>query len=81
VVLSPGTQLFPHHLEGDTYNFGQPLAVVSAKPFGLRNLSTRRWTSRTADGSITEVAPGDLLPLISDSRISFGRTEAEMRIS
>jgi DNA-binding helix-hairpin-helix protein with protein kinase domain len=80
VVLSPGAQLFAHHLEGDIYNFERPLAQVTESPFGLRNTSSRKWTSRTASGSLAEVEPGQLLPLDRDCRISFGRAEADVRI-
>ncbi len=55
VMLSPGAQLFAHHLEGDTYNFGSPLAEVIGNPLGLKNLSRGKWTSRNQNGSMTEV--------------------------
>ncbi|HEX3941452.1 MAG TPA: hypothetical protein VHX11_08220 [Acidobacteriaceae bacterium] len=80
VVLSPGTELFPHHLEGDTYNFSAPLAQVVANPLGLRNLSASQWTSRTADGTLAEVLPGQVLSLASDCRVNFGRAQAEVRV-
>jgi hypothetical protein len=78
-MLSPGGQLFAHHLEGDTYNFENPLAEVVANPLGLKNLSPRKWTSRSQDGSVTDVNPGEVLRLASDCRINFGKTEAEVR--
>jgi hypothetical protein len=80
VVLSPGTELFSHHLEGDTYNFSAPLAQVVANPLGLRNLSANQWTSRTADGTLAEVLPGQVLSLASDCRVNFGRAQAEVRV-
>src|SRR5260370_23596637 len=40
VVLSPGTQLFAHHLESDMYNFSRVLAEVNKHPLVLRNLSS-----------------------------------------
>jgi hypothetical protein len=78
-MLSPGAQLFAHHLEGDTYNFGSPLAEVV--PLGLRNLTARTWTSRNQNGAVTEVKANEVLPLTTDCRIHFGKTEAEVRIS
>ena len=76
----PGTELFPHHLEGDTYNFSAPLAQVVANPLGLRNLSANKWTSRTADGTLAEVLPGQMLSLASDCRVNFGHAQAEVRV-
>jgi DNA-binding helix-hairpin-helix protein with protein kinase domain len=80
VMLSAGAQLFAHHLEGDTYNFERPLAEVIAQPFGLKNLSNLKWSSRQADGSLKEVSCDEVLPLDGDCRISFGKVEAEVRI-
>jgi hypothetical protein len=79
VMLSPGAQLFAHHLEGDTYNFASPLAEVV--PLGLKNLTARTWTSRNQNGAVTEVKANEVLPLTADCRIHFGKTEAEVRIS
>jgi hypothetical protein len=81
VMLSPGAQLFAHHLEGDTYNFDRPLAEVIAQPLGLKNLSSVKWTSHQANGSMAEVNPGQALPLYADCRIRFGKVDAEVRIN
>jgi len=80
VVLSRGAQLFPHHLERDTYNFGRALAEVTANPFGLRNLSSNSWVCRAQDHSITVVRSDEVLPLRADCHISFGRIEAQVRL-
>lgn len=80
VVLSRGTQLFPHHLERDTYNFSQALAEVSANPFGLRNLSNGSWVCHGQDNSITVVRRDEVLPLQTDCQISFGKIEAHVRL-
>jgi hypothetical protein len=81
VVLSPGMQLFPHHLEADRYNFSTPLAQVVAKPFGLRNLSRQAWTSRrTEDSSLLQVAPGETLYLHGNCRVNFGKAEGEIKV-
>jgi DNA-binding helix-hairpin-helix protein with protein kinase domain len=80
VVLSRGTQLFPHHLERDTYNFSRVLAEVTANPFGLRNLSANNWVCRGQDNSITVVRKDEVLPLRSDCHISFGKIEGQVRL-
>jgi hypothetical protein len=80
-MLSRGAQLFAHHLEGDTYNFGAPLAEVVSNPLGLKNLSRNQWVSRSQNGSVTEVHGNEVLPVTGDCRIHFGKTEAEVRIS
>jgi len=80
VVLSRGAQLFPHHLERDTYNFARPLAVVTANPFGMRNLSSNNWVCREQDNSIAVVRKDDVLLLRTDCHISFGKIEAQVRI-
>lgn len=81
VMLSPGAQLFPHHLHGDTYNFSKPLAQVAANPLALQNLSAEIWTCRRMDGSMMEIGPGQMFTIERDCHISLGRTEAEVRLS
>jgi eukaryotic-like serine/threonine-protein kinase len=80
VVLSPGAQLFAHHLEGDAYNFASPLAEVVGGPLGLRNLSSGTWTSRSQNGSTQQVRFNEVLPLDSECQIHFGKAEAEVRV-
>jgi eukaryotic-like serine/threonine-protein kinase len=82
VMLSPGVQLFAHHLEGDAYNFGSPLAEVVGGPLGLRNLSsgTWTWTSGDQNGSTHQVKFNEVLPLTSDCQIHFGKGQAEVRV-
>lgn len=80
LVLSPGAQLFPHHLEADTYNFTRLLGEVTAAPLGLRNLSAATWTILHPDGSHTSIREGQTAPLSQDCQISFGRMEARVRI-
>jgi hypothetical protein len=81
VMLSHGAQLFPHHLEGDTYNFSAPLAEVISKPLGLRNLTSDPWTTQTRNGPTLEVKENEVLPLTADCHIHFGKAEADVRIS
>jgi hypothetical protein len=80
IMLSPGTQLFPHHLEGDPYNFFAPLAEVTNGDLGLKNLSGRKWTARVGEQPLAEVLPGSTLQLTSACRIHFGKTEADVRV-
>jgi hypothetical protein len=56
------------------------LAEVVPNPLGLKNLSLRKWTSRTQNGAVTEVNANEVLRLVSDCHINFGRTEAEVRL-
>jgi DNA-binding helix-hairpin-helix protein with protein kinase domain len=79
VMLTPGAQLFAHHLEGDTYNFGSPLAEVVDRPLGLRNLSSRGWTIH-GQGGLTQVGLNEVAILASDCRVHFGTVEAEVRV-
>jgi hypothetical protein len=80
VMLSPGVQLFAHHLEGDAYNFGSPLAEVVGGPLGLRNLSSGTWISRGQDGSTQQVRFNEVLTLGNDCQIHFGTSDAEVRV-
>jgi eukaryotic-like serine/threonine-protein kinase len=80
VVLSPGTQLFPHHLENDTYNFKAPLAEVVSNTVGLKNLSTHKWFCQRPDGSVIEVLPQTVLRFQSNCRIHFGKVNAEVKL-
>jgi eukaryotic-like serine/threonine-protein kinase len=81
VMLSPGAQLFPHHLEGDIYNFSTPLGEIVTNPLGLRNLSLIKWVSRNANGLVTEVKTNEVLTLTSDCQVHFGLADAEIRIN
>jgi DNA-binding helix-hairpin-helix protein with protein kinase domain len=80
VVLSKGAQLFPHHVEGDEYNFSAVHAEVVSSPLALRNLSGKNWTAKTIDGTGVEVRPGGLLVLTEGCRIHFGRADAEVKL-
>jgi eukaryotic-like serine/threonine-protein kinase len=80
VVLSPGAQLFPHHLSGDAYNFTTPIAEVMGNPLGLINRSRQKWTARSGERPITEIPPGTVFQVTSPCRIHFGGVEAEVRL-
>jgi len=77
VALNADTYLFPHHIEGDRYNFRQPLAVVDRHPhnpeiWGLKNLSTTTWKAIMPDDKRWDVPPGRSVTLTPDVRIEFG---------
>jgi hypothetical protein len=85
VMLNHDTRLYPHHVDPNrAYDFAHPVAEVSRNPrnpsqWGLKNLSTGKWTLTTPDGAVTDVEPGRSAPLASGGRINFGAIEAEMR--
>jgi eukaryotic-like serine/threonine-protein kinase len=80
VVLGKGAQLYPHHLEGDEYNFTTPFAGVVMNPLSLKNLSGSTWTATRADGSNVEVPRGETLVLSDGCRVHFGRSDAEIKL-
>jgi eukaryotic-like serine/threonine-protein kinase len=80
VMLSKGAQLFPHHIEGDEYNFTTVLAEVVAGSLGLKNLGIKPWTATRQDGTSTEIPRGALLHLSEGCRIHFGKAEAEIKL-
>ncbi len=80
VVLGKGAQLFPHHLEGDEYNFTTVLAEVVMNPLSLKNVSGKIWTATRADGSSIEVPHGGSLVLSDGCRVHFGRSDAEIKL-
>jgi DNA-binding helix-hairpin-helix protein with protein kinase domain len=80
VALSEGTQLFPHHVDCDTYNFSAARAQVMARPLGLKNISVAKWSARRRDGTTLEVLPGETLTLEDGARIYFGKTEADVKL-
>jgi hypothetical protein len=80
VALSEGAQLFPHHLEADTYNFTEVRAQVATNPLSLRNLSHTKWTTRLQNGSIIETPPNTILQLTDGCHIHFGQAEADIKL-
>jgi hypothetical protein len=66
------------------YDFAHPVAEVSRHPrnlgqWGLKNLSTEKWTFTSADGQVTDAEPGRSVPLANGVRINFGSVEGEVR--
>jgi serine/threonine protein kinase len=85
VMLNYDTKLFPHHVdEQQSYNFTKPVAEVIRHPanpsiWGLKNLSQDKWVATTAEGEVKDVEPGRSVTIAVGTKISFGKTEGEIR--
>lgn len=84
VVLSPGTKLYPHHLDDNcTHDFSHPLADVIVHPsnpsiVGIRNMNGEVWTATTPDGKQKVITTGKVLPVVSGLSINFGKMNGEI---
>jgi hypothetical protein len=85
IMLNHDTMLFPHHIDDDKmWEFSAPVAEVTQHPtspnvWGLKNLSSHKWVSTSADGVVRDVEPGKSVSLAIGTRINFGRVEGEFR--
>ena len=85
VMLTHQAKLFPHHLDDhQPFDFTRPVAEVVQHPtnpniWGLKNLTSDKWVITTADGSTKDVEPTKSVPLVSGTKVSFGRVEGEIR--
>jgi DNA-binding helix-hairpin-helix protein with protein kinase domain len=85
VVLNPGKQLYPHHLNPQRlYDFSAPMAEVVKHPtqpdlIGLKNLSGQNWTFKGTDQQIKEIAPSQTCRLASGASVHFGTASGEIR--
>jgi len=85
VMLNHNTKLFPHHIdEQKMYDFSQPVAEVNRHPtnpnfWGLKNLTSEKWSITKSDGTVQDVYPGKSVPLISGTKILFGNKQGEIR--
>jgi DNA-binding helix-hairpin-helix protein with protein kinase domain len=85
VMLNHDTRLYPHHVEPNhEYDFAHPVAEISQNPrnpsqWGLKNLSTAKWTLARSDGTIADVEPGRSASLANGVRINFSAIEGEVR--
>lgn len=85
VMLNHNTQLFLHHIdEQKMYDFSQPVAEVIRHPtnpkvWGLKNLTSEKWSSKKLDGTFQDIYPGKSVPLISGTKILFGSKQGEIR--
>jgi len=85
VMLNHNTKLYPHHVdEQKMYDFSQPVAEVNRHPtnpslWGLKNLTSEKWSVTKSDGTVQDVYPGKSVPLISEIKILFGSKQGEIR--
>jgi len=84
VMLNHDTVLHPHHVDpARSYDFSVPAGEVNRHPsdptvWGLKNLSSRRWTATTMGGLGHDVEPGRSVRLASGTRVNFGACDAEI---
>ena len=85
MMLNYDALFYPHHLDPECrYDFNAPVAEVTQHPknpqiWGLRNRSEKKWTSRTAEGQVNDVKPGQTVTLSPGLKIQFGSREGEVR--
>lgn len=77
VILNRNTNLYPHHLKGQLYNFSAPLAKISQHPsdknrWGLTNLSQDVWHIKKENGKILDVPKGKNVPIANGLIVEFG---------
>ena len=85
VVLNPDTQLFPHHLNfNHSLSFEAPIGEVTRHPttgaWGIRNVSSARWTYVRSDGARQDLEPGRAIALSADLKIDCGGGDFEVRV-
>ena len=83
VTLNHGRQLFPHHLDGSSYDFNIPVAEVTEHPtikgtWGLENQTSVKWVIGFTDGSMKDLEPGRRIVLKSGTKIHFGKVVGEI---
>jgi DNA-binding helix-hairpin-helix protein with protein kinase domain len=83
VVLSPKAKLYPHHL-GQTADFSAPVAELAAHPekpgvWGLRNVSSKPWSSLGADGQPRTVEPGRSVTIRDGLVVNFGPVQGTVK--
>ena len=83
-MLNHDTELFPHHVDGQRiYDFSAPVAKVARHPtdpgvWGLKNVTTEKWSVTDSDGKAIEVEPGRNVSLTVGRKINFGRSQGEI---
>jgi len=83
VTLNHGRKIVKHHLDGTSYDFTQIVGEVAENPtakgmWGIKNLSTNKWTVSLPGGKLWDVEPGKSIGMVRGSKISFGRAEGEI---
>jgi serine/threonine protein kinase len=85
IMLNYNTKLYPHHTSKARWDFSKPVAEISQHPqdpsiWGLKNLSSKKWTTKSVDGAIQEIEPGRSVRLAVGTVINFGAIEGEIRV-
>jgi eukaryotic-like serine/threonine-protein kinase len=85
IMLNHDSQLFPHHINTQLFDFSHPIAEVSRHPtnpqlWGIKNLGREKWVCTTAAGELKEVEPNRSIPMSEGTKINFGKTEGEIRV-
>jgi DNA-binding helix-hairpin-helix protein with protein kinase domain len=81
IVLDPKVQLFPHHVNGNKFDFSRPIAEVgTTQSLSLTNLSRSTWIVETAGDGRFEVAQGASVRLKNGTKIHFGKVEGEVKL-
>ena len=87
VMLNSDTKLYPHHIDPQKlYDFNNPIAEVTNHPkypqiWGLKNLSSEKWTMSSKDGKIYDVDYGKNVAIKLDTKIEFGKATGEIKLS
>ena len=86
IMLNHDTELYPHHVDRDKmWDFTGPVACMSRHPkdcrvWGIKNLTDEKWVVRFNDGAIKDVEPGRSVSLQAGAKLSFGKSEGEIRV-
>ena len=86
VMLNHNTKLYPYHVDDKSpYDFSKPVAEINQHPknpkiWGLKNLGQEKWVSVAANGKVQDVEPGQSVTLAVGTKISFGKSEGEIRL-
>lgn len=83
VVLNEGTEITAHHVGLARYDFDDVIGRVARHPhrpdaWGLKNVSDRPWTVRTADGETRSIDPGRSVGLLRGISVHFGSVAARL---
>lgn len=87
VMLNHDSKLYRHHIDPQApVDLNMVVGEVVEHPqrpglWGLRNLTATTWTATMADGAVKPVDPGRSVSLALGTRVSFGTSEGEIRLS
>jgi eukaryotic-like serine/threonine-protein kinase len=86
LMLDYNTKLYPHHIdENRAFDFSKPVAEVVQHPsnpaiWGLKNLTQYAWTSTVNNGELKNIDPGKSVTITNNTKINFGKEDAEIRV-